>query len=57
MTQMNISMKQKQTHRHKEWFAGIWVSPKEVHEPTAYYSEWSKKEKNKYRILMLIYGI
>ena len=35
----------------------IWVSSNEVDEPTAYYAEWTKSEKNKYDILMQIYGI
>ena len=34
----------------------IWVSSNEVDEPTAYYTEWSQKEKNKCCILMHIYG-
>ena len=38
----------------KEW---IWVSSSEVDEPRACYTEWSKKEKNKYCILMRMYGI
>ena len=35
----------------------MWVSLNEVDEPRAYYTEWSQKEKNKYRVLMPIYGI
>ena len=36
----------------------IWVSSNEVDEPRAYYTEGNnKKEKDKYRILMNIYGI
>ena len=35
----------------------IWVSSNEVDEPRAYYTEWSQKEKNKYHILIHIYGI
>ena len=35
----------------------FWVSSNEVNEPRAYYTEWSKSEKNKYCILMHIYGI
>ena len=35
----------------------IWVSTNEVDEPTAYCTEWSKKEKDKYCILMHVYGI
>ena len=39
----------------KEW---IWLSSSEVDEPRACYTEWSsQKEKNKYHILMNIYGI
>ena len=34
----------------------IWVSSDEVDEPRTYYTEWVKKEKDKY-ILMHIYGI
>ena len=45
-TQWNISHK-------KEC---IWVSSNEVDEPRTYYTEWSKKEKDKYCILMPIYG-
>ena len=29
----------------------IWVSPNEVDEPRAYYTEWSKLEKSNYHIL------
>ena len=32
----------------------IWVSFNEVDEPRAYYTEWSKKEKEKYYILTYI---
>ena len=36
----------------------IWVSPKELDEPRAYYTEWvSQKEKDEYCILMHGYGI
>ena len=35
----------------------IWVSANEVDEPRAYYTEWSKKEKDKYCILTHIYRI
>ena len=36
----------------------IWVSPNEVHEPRAYYTEWSKSEtENKYHLSVHIYGI
>ena len=28
----------------------IWVSPKEVDEPRAYYTEWSKSERQKHCI-------
>jgi len=35
----------------------IWVSSNEVDKPRAYYTEWSKKEKYKYRILTHIYAI
>jgi len=36
----------------------IWVSSSELDEPRACYTEWSKpKRKNKYRIVMHIYGI
>ena len=35
----------------------IWVSSNEVDEPRAYYTEWSKSEKDKYHILTHIYGI
>ena len=36
----------------------IWVSSDEVDEPRAYYTEWGKsEEKDKYRILMHMYGI
>ena len=35
----------------------ILVSSNEVDEPRAYYTEWSKKEKDTYRILTHIYGI
>ena len=35
----------------------IWVSANEVDEPRAYYTEWGKKEKDKYCILTHIYGI
>ena len=34
----------------------IWVSCSKVDESRAYYTEWSKKEKNKYHILVNIYG-
>ena len=35
----------------------IWVSSDEVDEPRTYYTEWSEREKDKYRIPMHIYGI
>ena len=35
----------------------IWVSYNKVGEPTAYCTEFSKSEKNKYHILMHIYRI
>ena len=35
----------------------IWVSSSEVNEPRACYTEWSKSEREKYHILMNIYGI
>ena len=35
----------------------IQVSPNEVDEPRAYYIEWSKSEKDKYCVLMHVYGI
>ena len=35
----------------------IWVSPNEVDEPRAYCSEISQKDKDKYHILMHLYGI
>ena len=37
----------------------IWVSSGEVNEPRVCYTEWSqvRKRKNKYRILMHIYGV
>ena len=35
----------------------IWVSANEVDEPTAYYAEWTKSEKNKDYILLSIYGV
>ena len=35
----------------------VWVSPNEVDEPRAYYTKWSKKEKDKYCILVHAYGI
>ena len=35
----------------------IWVSPNKVDEPRAYYTKWSKKEKDKYCILTYAYGI
>ena len=36
----------------------IWVSSNEVDEPTAYYTEWSKSEREKkYHILMQVCGI
>ena len=39
----------------KEW---VWVSSNKVDEPRACYTEWkSQKEKNKYNILMHMYGI
>ena len=34
----------------------IWVNCSKVDEYRAYYTEWSQKEKNKYHILMNIYG-
>ena len=41
---------------HKE--EHIWISSNEVDEPTAYFTEWSKSEKEKqYHILTHIYGI
>ena len=49
-------------HKHKGILLSykkecIWTSSNEVDEPRAYYTEWSKKEKDKYRILMHLYGI
>ena len=35
----------------------IWVSPNEVDETEAYYTEWSQKEKHRYSVLLHIYGI
>ena len=35
----------------------IWISCSEVDEPRTYYTEWSQKRKNKYRLLVHIYGI
>ena len=35
----------------------IWVSSNEVDESRAYYTEWSKSEKERYNILTHIYGI
>ena len=36
----------------------IWVSSNEVHEPTAYSTEWSKSEREKkYHIFMHVFGI
>ena len=35
----------------------IWVSSDAVDEPRTYYTEWNESEKDKYRILMHIYGI
>ena len=35
----------------------IWVSSEEVDEPRTYYANWNKSEKDKYSILMHIYGI
>ena len=35
----------------------IWVSPNEVDESRAYYTEWSKSEREKDSILMHMYGI
>ena len=35
----------------------IWLSSNEVDEHTAYDTEWSKLEKNKYHILINMYGI
>ena len=35
----------------------IWVSSDEVDKSRAYYTEWSKSEREKYLILMRIYGI
>ena len=35
----------------------IWINSSEVDEPRACYTEWSQSEKNKYHILMHIYGI
>ena len=44
-----------------EYYSAIkrndWVSSSEVDEPRAYYTEWSQKGKNKYCIVMQIYGI
>ena len=40
---------------HKKEY--IWGNANEVDEPRAYYTEWSKSEKNKYHILMHIYAI
>ena len=34
----------------------IWASGSEVNEPTASYTKWSSKEKNKYHVLTHIYG-
>ena len=34
----------------------IWVNVNEVDEPRARYTEWSQKEKNKYRILTYTFG-
>ena len=34
-----------------------WVSSNEVDEPRVYYTEWSKSERDKYHILIHIYGI
>ena len=34
-----------------------WVSSNEVDEPRAFYTEWSKKKKDKYCTLMHIYEI
>ena len=45
-TQWNISHKKE----------GIWFSSNAVDEPRTCYTEWSKKEKDKYCILMPIYG-
>ena len=35
----------------------FWVSSNEVNEPRAYYTEWSKKEKHKYDIVIDTDGI
>ena len=35
----------------------IWASSNEMDEPRAYYTEWSKSEREKYCILTHIYGI
>ena len=35
----------------------IWISSDEVDEPKTYYTEWSESEKDKYCILVYIYGI
>ena len=35
----------------------IWVSSNEVNEPRAYYTEWSKSEREKYISLMPVYII
>ena len=35
----------------------IWVSSDEVDKPRAYYTEWSKSEREKYLMLMHMYGI
>ena len=40
---------------HKE--EHIWVSSNEVDEPRTNYTEYSESEKDKYHILMHIYGI
>ena len=38
-------------------YSGLFVSANEVDELRAYYAEWSKSEREKYRILMHIYGM
>ena len=35
----------------------IWASSGEVDEPRAYYTDWSHKERNKYRVLTHIHEI
>ena len=52
----NVWIKKVLVHIHSEILLShkkesIWVSCNEVDEPRAYYTEWSKKEKDKYCIL------